>query len=159
MPAIPVEVRLQKQMPSRSIGNAPNRTVIFPMALPPEPLHTESSDNTSDTYTDSQEVLGGGGILGGMSRHGEPKHFGMQGGLAICPDCRKIRKPNHHMGPRRSHRNLDRGPMKPGGIRPREFSLPSSNDSGIDGSDGHCTCCQSHNNSSSESGRYVHWHL
>ncbi|CAG7723425.1 unnamed protein product [Allacma fusca] len=160
MPAIPVEVRLQKQMPSRTIGNAPNRTVIFPMALPTEPLHTESSDNTSDTYTDTQEVLGGrevmGGGGGGGNHHRESKRFGIQNALSICPDCRKIRKPNgaaNHGGARRSHRNLDRGPMKSGVVRPREFSLPSSNDSGIDGSDGHCTCCQSHNNSSSESGR------
>lgn len=94
-------------------------------------------------------------------------------GLSVCPDCRKIRKPNNNNHSGASHNNNNNNHVSNNnrllvngvarGVRdrdrgkqsrhPREVSLPSSNDSGIDGSDGQCHCCQSHN-SSSESGRY-----
>ncbi|XP_035703696.1 cadherin-89D isoform X2 [Folsomia candida] len=168
IPAIPVEVRLQKQpMGSRLVLGS------RPMALPGEPLPnnnnngTESSDATSETYTDGLPELG---------HHQRSASFVNvnvhKTGLSVCPDCRKIRKPNNNNHSGASHNNNNNNHVSNNnrllvngvarGVRdrdrgkqsrhPREVSLPSSNDSGIDGSDGQCHCCQSHN-SSSESGR------
>ena len=151
VPAIPVEVRLQKQMPTARIANGPARPILFPMALPGDPMMGEAnSENTSDTYTDSGDLM----------RDGPKDSYALQtAGFSICPDCRKLRKPGRIVAREQALRNAgrdtrDRGPMKLRPLGPREISLQSSNDSGIDGSDGHCNCCHSHN-SSSDSGRSV----
>lgn len=150
--AIPVELRMPKGR--GGIGNAPPRPLIFPMALPGEPPQTDSSDNTSETYTDGAEVAA---VQQRATSHG------VRTGLPTCPDCGKFRKPlgipnpggapqnpqnNGYRGPSRNSRD-NKGPNK--SRHPMEISLPSSTDSGIDGSDGQCTCCQSHNNNNNPS--------
>lgn len=149
-PAIPVEVRLQKQMPLRNIGGAPARPVIFPMALPTtsEPMLSTDTDNTSETFTDSPNMSPSRGQQCRNSNSCSNNNNG------VCPECRKMRKPHSHgvRGAVQHHR--DKNLIK-SARNPRETSVHSNNDSGIDGSEGQCHCCQSHLNSSSESGRSV----
>lgn len=172
IPAIPVEVRLQKQ----GLGGG-SRPVLFPMALPGHngDLHpnnsADSSDATSETYTDGLPELH-------HQRSASFVNVHKTGLTVVCNVCRKIRKPNNHNANSNSHNNhnnnnnrlvvngvargvrdRDRGNGKSGRhLRGEDGrSLPSSQDSGIDGSDGQiCHCC---NNSSSESGRYFRKYL
>lgn len=160
--AIPVELRMPKN--SRGgIGNAPPRPLIFPMALPGEPPQTDSSDNTSETYTDGAEVAA---IQQRVTSHGVT-HGVRSSGLPTCQDCGKFRKPPgvpNTAPPHNPQNNGYRGPSRnsrehkgPGNKtrHPLEISLPSSTDSGIDGAEGQCTCCQSHNNNNQSDNRSV----
>ena len=143
---VPVEVRLQKQMPGRMVSNRP---LIFPMALPAHnAIISDHSEATSDTYTDPGDIF--------LSE----SHALQSNGYSICPECRKLRKPSQTIiGMSRQTRFLDghiidRGPLKQ--IRsfdPRDLSLHSNNDSGIDGSDGQCNCYLSHHSSSDGTSR------
>jgi hypothetical protein len=137
-PPAPLQVRLQKQMPTARIAGGSARPVLFPMALPGEPLMGEGTTE-SESWSETGEGLKDSLALA-------------TAGFSLCPDCRKLRKPVRGGGGGGGRETRDRGPMKL--LRPREISLQSSHDSGIEGSDGHCNCCHSHN-SSSDSGRSV----
>lgn len=142
MPILPPDIRLQKQLsPSVRIANGPTRPILFPMALPTEPMGMmtieDSSDQTSDTYTDSAE-----GVGHGCHNSQKPNPVVNKAtGFSVCPNCRKLKKPGRKRGRTDEVPWREVGPMK----RVRGFgmasrdSLQSSHDSGIDGSDG-CHC-------------------
>lgn len=145
---LPIDVHMQKQLPNRVLSNRP---LIFPMALPGQDgvMSEHYSETTSDTYTDAGEIF--------RDSHSQSDtHILQANGYSICPDCRKLRKPIANLGlmkdNSRGRSYIDRGPLKQvRNFGPRDISIQSSHDSGIDGSD-QCNCCHSHN-FSSDNGR------